>query len=299
MLPMDDVLLEALRCLNPREQKSANGCEYCVTIAKELPSVTAAEAVRVGNEWVRYQEIDLTNEDLEVRVDHFWNKIFNKTDESGDNFIILPKMVKCALVLCHSNADVERSLSVNKRMLTKQNVAMKDETVKGLRAIKDEIKHAGGITNVTVSLDMVKAAENSRSIYYKYLNEEKRKKEEKEKDNEEEPEKKSDERKRKREERVAEKNRLYEKLQEYREKEEVADEKRKKGLDKVKEGNAISKDGFIARDMMKIEEGQNSADLGVKWQNEAEVELVEIRREKEKIEDELFKDKVKKQKVKK
>ena len=30
--------------------------------------------------------------------------------------------------------------------------------LKGLRAIKDEIKHAGGITNVTVSLDMVKAA---------------------------------------------------------------------------------------------------------------------------------------------
>ena len=77
---------------------------------------------------MRYQEIDLTNEDLEVRVDHFWHKIFNKTDKSGDNFIILPKMVKCALVLCHSNADVERSLSVNKRMLTKQNVAMKYET---------------------------------------------------------------------------------------------------------------------------------------------------------------------------
>ena len=78
MLPMDDVLLEALRCLNPREQKSTNRCEYCVTIAKELPSVTAAEAVRVGNEWVRYQEIDLTNEDLEVRVDHFWNKCSTK-----------------------------------------------------------------------------------------------------------------------------------------------------------------------------------------------------------------------------
>ena len=61
-------------------------------------------------------------------------------------------MVKCALALCHSNADVERSLSVNKRMLTKQNVAMKDETVKGLRAIKDTIKHASGITKITVFL---------------------------------------------------------------------------------------------------------------------------------------------------
>ena len=58
----------------------------------------------------------LMNEDMEVRVDHFWNKIFWRTDVSGDKFIILPKMVKCTLALCHSNADVKRSLSVNKSM---------------------------------------------------------------------------------------------------------------------------------------------------------------------------------------
>ena len=85
-------------------------------------------------------------------------------------------MVKCALVLCHSNADVERSLSVNKRMLTKQNVGMKDETLRGLRAIKDAVKHAGGITNIAVSLDMIKAAEKSRSYYAEYLRKEKKKK---------------------------------------------------------------------------------------------------------------------------
>ena len=44
----------------------------------------------------------------------------------------------------------KRSLNVNKRMLTKQNVAMKDETLKGLRAIKDAIKHGGGITKISV-----------------------------------------------------------------------------------------------------------------------------------------------------
>ena len=91
-------------------------------------------------------------------------------------------MVKCALALCHSNADVKRSLSVNKRMLRKQNVAMKDETSKGLRAIKDAIKHAGGITKITVSLDMIKAAGKSRSVYNEYLKEEKKKKEENEKE---------------------------------------------------------------------------------------------------------------------
>ena len=45
-------------------------------------------------------------------------------------------MVKCALVLSHSNADVERSLSINKKMLTTQNMGMKGETITGLRAIK-------------------------------------------------------------------------------------------------------------------------------------------------------------------
>ena len=40
----------------------------------------AEEQITVGDEWLRYQEMDLTNEDMEVRVDHFWNKIFRRTE---------------------------------------------------------------------------------------------------------------------------------------------------------------------------------------------------------------------------
>ena len=76
-------------------------------------------------------------------------------------------------------------------------------------SIKDAVKHAGGITNIAVSLDLIKAAEKSRSYYAEYLREEKKKKEEKEKENEKEKEKKSEERKRKHEERTAEESRLY------------------------------------------------------------------------------------------
>ena len=68
-LLVEGVLLRALTCLNPLEQKAADSLEH-----------------------------------------------------------LLQKMVKCTLALCHSNADMERSLSINKRMLTKQNVSMKDET---------------------------------------------------------------------------------------------------------------------------------------------------------------------------
>ena len=76
--------------------------------------------------------MELKDEELELHVDHFWHRIFRKCDECGDNFKALPKMVKCAQVLSHSNADVERSLSINKKMLTMQNMGMKGETITGL-----------------------------------------------------------------------------------------------------------------------------------------------------------------------
>ena len=53
-------------------------------------------------------------------------------------------MVKCALVLSHSNADVERSLSINKKMLTTQNMGIKGVTIAGLRAIKAAVSECGG-----------------------------------------------------------------------------------------------------------------------------------------------------------
>ena len=69
-------------------------------------------------------------------------------DSSGDTFVVLPKMVKCALALCHSNADVERSLSVNKRMLTKMNTRMSEETINGLRSTKAAVQEYGHASKV-------------------------------------------------------------------------------------------------------------------------------------------------------
>ena len=79
-------------------------------VAEEMPSIKKEEEILVGDEWVRYEQINLDEDDMEVRVDHFWNKMFRRSDGSGDRFELIPKMVKCALALCHSNADVERSL---------------------------------------------------------------------------------------------------------------------------------------------------------------------------------------------
>ena len=47
-------------------------------------------------------------------------------------------------------------LSVNKRMLTKQNVSVKDKTIIGLRTTKAAVQDYGGVQNLPITLDMIK-----------------------------------------------------------------------------------------------------------------------------------------------
>ena len=99
-------------------------------------------------------------------------------------------MVKCALVMNHSNADVERSLSINKKMLTTQNIGLKGEIITGLRAIKAAVTEYGDEHNVPISLDMVKVADKSYRLYKEQLKQEQLKKQKKETDKMEIEEKK-------------------------------------------------------------------------------------------------------------
>ena len=96
-------------------------------------------------------------------------------------------MVKCALALCHSNADVERSLSTNKRVVTKHNVSMKKETITGFQSVKAAVEEYGGVDKVPITLDTVKTAENSCHLYNVHLREEQAK--ERQKDSEMKPRK--------------------------------------------------------------------------------------------------------------
>ena len=91
-----------------------------------------------------------------------------------------------------------------------------------------------------------------------------------------------EEKKRKLGEMEAEENRLYTKLQEYKERERAAQEKMKKALQYINDGHKKADAGLKASDMMQIEDGQNSATIGAKWQNEGIEELNKITHEKDK-----------------
>ena len=74
-LPLDNELLEALTCLNPREQKSSKSFKFCRTVAQNMPCITKEEEIKVGDEWIRYQEIEIDDDNLKERVDNFWHNV--------------------------------------------------------------------------------------------------------------------------------------------------------------------------------------------------------------------------------
>lgn len=50
MLPLDDTLLQALTCLDPRQQRGQNCEQHAKTVANQMPSISAEEEVRIGDE---------------------------------------------------------------------------------------------------------------------------------------------------------------------------------------------------------------------------------------------------------
>ena len=278
-LPLDNGLLKALTCLNPREQNSSKSKEYCKTVASAMPCITGDEKVKVGDEWIRYQEIEINDDDIQGRIDHFWHRIFNIPDKCGDFFEVLPKMVKCALALCHSNADVERSLSTNKKIVTKSNTSLKPETLRGLRAIKCAINEYGGVTKVPITLDMVSAAERSHSIYKQHMREEESKKKKKEKEKEE-----IEERKRKLTEMKDEEEKMREKLDELKEREKKRSVDIDNAMDCIKEARNLIKEGRMRDNMVSVESGEKGLDLGIEKETAGREKLKEVSTERQKIE---------------
>ena len=221
-------------------------------------------------------------EDLWLRVYHFWHKVFTKADASGDQFSVLPKMIKCALAPCHSNADVERSLSVNKRVVTKQNMTMERETLTGLRSVKAAIQEYEGVDKVPITLDTVKTAENSCRLYNEHLREENAKKKQKEAERLH-----HEAHKRKFEEMKAEEKNLHETLKKLKGEHMQAKEAMDMGMGYIDEGRQKINEGLKVSDMMKVEAGQKLIEFGREKQIEGNKRLDEILEERDRIELEI------------
>ena len=91
-LLVEDVLLRALTGINPLEQKAAGSFQHCRVVASHMPSFQPGEEMKIGYEWIRYQKMNVTEDNQSLHVDHFWNKVFTKKVNCGDQFKVLPNI---------------------------------------------------------------------------------------------------------------------------------------------------------------------------------------------------------------
>ena len=109
-----------------------------------------------------YADAEIPDERLQdkdgktVQDDHFCSKVLQvRTLHGGQKFSVLTKVVKCALTLSHGNADNERSLSANKKTMTKDRTNLSLVTLNGLRTTDDAIKSMDGLLNVGITKKML------------------------------------------------------------------------------------------------------------------------------------------------
>ena len=137
-----------------------------------MPTISEEEVSLVTDEWKVYQagDIDSTTR----RVDHYCAEAFKEKSLQGEfKYSILQKLIKSLLSLAHGNADVERSLSANKKTVTPDRASLGDLTINGLRAVKDRVRVCGAPHKVEITKGLLRAANKAHKAYSKRLSDEK------------------------------------------------------------------------------------------------------------------------------
>ena len=108
------------------------------------------------------------------RVDNYWAKVFGiQTATCDEKFNLLARAVKSALCIHHGNADMERSLSDNKKTVTDERTRS-ELTVNGLSLAKDFVHaHDCDVSKDMIIKEMVQAGRNSHRTYKQRFDEEK------------------------------------------------------------------------------------------------------------------------------
>ena len=146
------------------------------------PSYLLTTGFSVLDVWKLYwNDGDISDIDTDQRVDHYWNTVFLLTSVEGNGrYQLLPRLVKSCLNLAHANADSERSLSVNARVVTKERSRLGEQTIVGLRLLKDAVKFHDPVNcrpeKIPVTKEMRKSVRLAHSAYKARLDQEKEEK---------------------------------------------------------------------------------------------------------------------------
>ena len=185
------------------------------------------------------------------------------------------------LVLSHGNADNERSLSVNKKTLTKERSNLSPITLNGLRAREDGVKSLNGLSHITVTKDMLSYVKDSHKAYMEHIETE-RKKELKKCSNAE-----LEEMKKKKEEESRKVEKLKSSMKDQDARESRAEQILQSASGFLEEWDKRMAKGLAENDMDEIEAAQKIIQLAHEKQKKAQDELQIVHQEKRKLTDKL------------
>ena len=107
---------------------SEHGAQAIRRLAVMMPTISQEEVGLIADEWNVYiaGAVDTDDTDCaEERVNHYWANVFQEKSHQGKfKYSILQRLVKSLLSLAHGNADVERSLSANKKTATPDRASL-------------------------------------------------------------------------------------------------------------------------------------------------------------------------------
>ena len=120
---------------------------------------------------LHFQKYDKIKDD---RID-----CFLATHLQESQYLRLWELVKCLLVLSHSQAGVERGFSSNSEIMSYN---FKEKSVVALRVIYDHIQQCGGVLNVKIDNDLRNSVKNASSRFSSELKWQQDQKKKKDKD---------------------------------------------------------------------------------------------------------------------
>ena len=114
----------------------------------------------------------------------YWNKVSKLQAAEGElRYKTLPTVIKSGMVLAQTNAESERSLSVNARIVTTDRALLGEKTIVGLHVIKDAVRFYDPELSrpqmIPVTEELKRSVRQAHSAYRDHLEKEKEEKERK------------------------------------------------------------------------------------------------------------------------
>lgn len=170
-LPLYDSIVKSVQCLHPEVRMQERAQKLVRDLCSALPTFEDSDISKVTDEWKIYRAEDIDDDKIYhdgtlIRVDHFWNYVLNKKNASGGlKYQFLRKVVLTSLCIPHGNADVERSLSVNKKLVTPERSLLSEESVNGLRITRDAVSMYKSIADVPVTKELLGSVRQAHKKY--------------------------------------------------------------------------------------------------------------------------------------